>query len=180
MGVAVLGAVALFITTGDSRVGGQASMVDQHFIEQMIPHHEDAITMAKTALEKAGHQEIKTLAQYIIKAQTAENEQMKKWYKDWFSKEVPDTFSAVGMGSTMMHGGMMGDGTDVDRLETAQPFDKAFIEEMISHHQMAIMMAQMLERTTERSEMKKLAADIIHAQTNEINQMREWYRNWYR
>jgi len=41
------------------------------------------------------------------------------------------------------------------------------------------MMAQMLERTTDRPEMKKLAQDIIAAQTAEINQMRQWYQDWY-
>lgn len=60
---------------GDTMTGRTA--VDQHFIEQMIPHHEDAITMAEIALEKAQHQEIKTLAQNIIEAQTRENIQMK-------------------------------------------------------------------------------------------------------
>ena len=40
-------------------------------------------------------------------------------------------------------------------------------------------MAQMVAVTSARNEIKKLAEDIIQAQTDEINQMREWYQNWY-
>src|SRR3989344_5077170 len=57
--------------------------------------------------------------------------------------------------------------------------DSHFIEQMILHHQMAVMMAQMLLRSTNRPEMKQLAENIITAQTKEINQMREWYSAWY-
>ena len=152
--------------------------IDQHFIEKMIPHHEDAITMAGIALDKAEHQQIKNLANDVVKTQTAENNLMKKWYKEWFGSEISLVNQSQAHG--MMNIGMMGDGTDIDRLENAQPFDKAFIEEMIPHHQMAVMMAQMLERTTNRPEMKKLAEDIIYAQTKEIGQMRQWYQDWYK
>jgi len=156
------------------------SQIDAHFIEQMIPHHEDAITMANLALVKAEHPEIKTLSNDIIKSQSEEIDQMGKWYKEWFGKNVPDANSSFGGGmGMMMYGGMMGDATDLGRLETVKPFDKAFIEEMIPHHQMAVMMAQMLRNSTNRPEMKTLADNIISAQTKEINQMREWYRNWY-
>ena len=64
-------------------------------------------------------------------------------------------------------------------IKTKKPWVKAFIEEMIPHHQMAVMMAQMLANATNRSEMKQLAQSIIDAQTREINSMREWYRQWY-
>ncbi|MBI4087187.1 DUF305 domain-containing protein [Candidatus Kaiserbacteria bacterium] len=161
---------------GGGRMSGE---IDSHFIEQMIPHHEDAITMAKLASTRAEHEEIKTLAANIIKAQSAEIDMMDQWYKSWFGNdEVPYVRSSMGIGM-MMHGGMMGNDTDTARLENAQPFDKAFIEEMIPHHQMAVMMAQMLSRATERPEMEQLAADIIKAQTQEIDAMREWYRTWY-
>ncbi len=156
--------------------------IDQHFIEQMIPHHDDAISMANIALQKAEHMEIKNLSQNIVKAQTEENIKMSAWYKNWFGKDVPDIFSAAGhgMGSGTMHGGMMGNTTDISDLESAKPFDKEFIEQMIPHHQMAIMMAQMLKSSSNRSEMQKLAEDIISAQTSEIEQMREWYNQWYK
>ena len=155
--------------------------IDSHFIEQMIPHHEDAIIMADIAFEKATHQEIKQLAQDIKRTQSEEIDQMQVWYKSWYGKDVPDIFSGTGhgMGSGLMHMGMMGDAMDIEQLNTASNFDKAFIEETIPQHQMAVMMAQMLERTTNRPEMKQLAKNIIDAQTREINSMRSWYRQWY-
>ena len=78
-----------------------------------------------------------------------------------------------------MNRGMMGDETDLNLLENAKLFDKEFIEQMIPHHQMAIMMASMMLNRTEREEMKKLAQDIIRTQTEEIDQMSAWYSDWY-
>ncbi|MEK7075580.1 MAG: DUF305 domain-containing protein, partial [Patescibacteria group bacterium] len=79
-----------------------------------------------------------------------------------------------------MHGGMMGGSVDIVDLEIAKPFDREFITEMIPHHQSAIMMAQMLKSSTNRTEMTRLADDIISSQSKEIEQMREWYNDWYK
>ncbi|HEY4506677.1 MAG TPA: DUF305 domain-containing protein [Candidatus Paceibacterota bacterium] len=156
------------------------NQIDSHFIEQMIPHHEDAITMANLALTLSEHQEIKSLSNDIVRSQSQEIDQMQQWYKSWFGEDVPNISSSMGHGmNMMMHGSMMGDATDLESLEVAKPFDEAFIQEMIPHHQMAVMMAQMLLISTSRPEMKQLADNIISAQTKEINKMREWYRQWY-
>jgi len=77
-----------------------------------------------------------------------------------------------------MQGGMMGDETDLEKLRNVSNFDKEFIGEMIPHHQMAVMMANMLTQGTKREEMKTLAQNIIEAQTKEINDMRMWYKTW--
>ena len=158
------------------------STIDTHFIEQMIPHHEDAIIMAKLALKKAQRYEIKQLAESIIDSQGTEITQMKDWYKSWFGKDVPEGDTVMnqhGMkAENSMHMGMMGNDTDMTRLEKAKDFDKAFVEEMIPHHQMAVMMATMLKNGTKRPEMTKLADDIITAQNREIEQMRGWLRDW--
>ena len=74
--------------TNSSALTMKNSNVDRHFIEQMIPHHEDAIGMARVALQKAEHPEIKKLAQDIEKSQSEEIVQMKSWYKEWFGIEV--------------------------------------------------------------------------------------------
>ena len=56
---------------------------DLMFIEMMTPHHAGAIVMAREALQKAEHPEIKTLAQNIIKEQEAEIKQMNEWKTAW-------------------------------------------------------------------------------------------------
>ena len=156
--------------------------IDAHFIEQMIPHHEDAITMSELAQTKAQRPETKELASSIIDSQGKEISQMKEWYKDWFGREVPagdQVMQHHGMGNgNGMHMGMTGTTEDITNLENAEDFDTAFIEHMIPHHQMAVMMATMLKNGTDRPEMKKLADDIIEAQTNEIEQMRTWLNEW--
>lgn len=154
---------------------GMGSDPDRYFIEQMIPHHEDAVLMAEIALTKADHEELKKLAENIKREQSREIAEMGSWYKAWYGTDVPE--SVIEMGG--MDQGMMGDGTDLESLENAKPFDKEFIEQMIPHHQMALMMVSMMLRGSERKEMKKLAQDIITTQTEEINQMSAWYSEWY-
>ena len=160
-----------------------ASTMDAHFIEQMIPHHEDAITMAELAQDLAKRQEVKTLAQNIIDSQSKEIDQMKTWYKDWYGRDLPTGINVMRqhgmMADSNMHMGMMGNETDITRLQEANDFDRVFIEDMIPHHQMAVMMANMLKNGTNREELRKLADDIVLAQTKEIDSMRNWYKEWY-
>lgn len=56
---------------------------DIHFLDMMTPHHAGAVAMAKDALSKAEHPEIKTLANQIIKAQEAEIKMMADWKAKW-------------------------------------------------------------------------------------------------
>jgi len=144
--------------------------IDQHFIVQMIPHHEGAIAMAKIALERSKRPEVLSLAKGIIAAQEKENRDMRAWYQSWYGSAAPSS----GMG--MMHmGGMTG---DLNTLASAADFDREFITQMIPHHEMAIMMAQMLQASTGRNEMKQLAANIIASQSQEIDLMRGWLKAW--
>ena len=161
---------------------GMGMMGDQHFITMMIPHHEDAIAMANMALTRAEHPEIKQLAKNIKTSQSQEIEQMRAWYKKWYGTDVPKV-DGNNMGGGMMHGGkrgMMGNmRTDLAALSNAKNFDQSFIEEMIPHHEMAVMMSQHLLSNAVHPEMKQLAQAIIQAQTKEINEMQSWYQQWY-
>ncbi len=156
--------------------------MDAHFIEQMIPHHEDAITMSKLALTKTQRQEVKTLATNIINSQSKEITDMKNWYKEWFGRELPTGNQVMNqhgmMGGGPMHMGISGGINDLERLTLAPDFDREFIEEMIPHHQMAVMMASMLRNGTQRAELKTLAENIISSQSEEITLMRGWLTEW--
>jgi uncharacterized protein (DUF305 family) len=59
---------------------------DAHFIVMMIPRHEGAIAMADLAVRRARHPESRALAERIRTSQGREIAQMRRWYRQWFSK----------------------------------------------------------------------------------------------
>ena len=146
---------------------------DQNFIDSMVVHHQAAIDMAKVAQRKGEHPEIKKLAADIVSAQDGEIAKMKSWRKQWYgSDQIP-------AGTSGMMTGMAGMNVDLQQLENAQPFDKAFIDAMMPHHQSAITMATDAQKQAKHKEIKDLAGQIIAAQQKEIDQMKAWRAQWY-
>ncbi len=62
---------------------------------------------------------------------------------------------------------------------SGKDFEIAFLEMMISHHESAIMMAQLVPTRATHPELKTLAQNIVTSQQREIAQMRGWLRDWY-
>lgn len=56
---------------------------DVEFIDQMVPHHEGAVTMANELLKHDVHPELKQMAEDIVRSQGDEIERMKIWQKEW-------------------------------------------------------------------------------------------------
>lgn len=67
-------------------LGAADAQFDLRFLNAMIPHHEGAITMAKDALSKSKHPELKKLAQDIVTSQQKEIDQMKQWRQAWYKQ----------------------------------------------------------------------------------------------
>lgn len=63
--------------------------------------------------------------------------------------------------------------------KTGDDFDKAFLSEMIMHHQGAVEMAEAALQSAKHQEIKDMARTIISTQTSEINQMQTWGKSWY-
>jgi len=185
--VILAGAIILAGIGGPSQVTGdrQEMMMDSDrmFIEGMIPHHQDAVDMGELALVKAEHPEIRQLGENVIRDQSREISLMRGWYREWYGIDVPAISGAGGMGmmggGSGMMGGMDGNMTDLLILGNATSFDKEFIEQMIPHHQTAIMMARMVTENAEHEEIRSLGSSIIRSQSAEVDMMQGWYRTWY-
>ena len=165
---------------GNGMTQALRSNIDRHFIDQMIPHHEGAIEMAELALEKSARPEILTLAEDIIDVQTREINDMTTWYREWYGSTPVSGSMGMPAHQSLGDGGMHMEGMegDLDELMAAPDFDKEFLSQMIVHHEMAVMMAQMLAAGTERKEMQTLADQIITSQTQEIELMENWLATW--
>lgn len=170
-----------FVTTAATAAEPEA--IDRAFVSQMIPHHEMAVEMAEDAQEMSEHSEIKTTADAIISGQTKEITQLRAIAE----RLDVEPASMGGSHQTMMKDAQtlglsvndMGMHMDMDSLEDAKPFDKAFIDAMIPHHQGAIRMANAQLKGGSDSELNKIATAIVAAQTKEIKQMNSWRKDWY-
>ena len=146
---------------------------DKAFIDAMVPHHQGAIEMARVALKNAEHAEIKELSRNITSSQQAEIEELKAIKKEEFgTSNVPMEMNPEQMRSM----GMM---MDPQELANREPFDKAFIDAMIPHHQSAIEMAEVAYEKSKNPRIKELAENIMSAQKREIEQMKQWRKDWY-
>ena len=129
--------------------------------------------MAEVALERSEREEILGLSRDIVRTQEAEIEELK----DIKEQEFGTSEIHGNMGEDGMQGmGMM---MDPQQLAQADPFDKAFIDNMIPHHESAIDMASVVLEESENGRLMQLARDIVEAQKREITQMERWRKEWY-
>ncbi len=152
--------------------GADGNGVDRAFVAEMVPHHESAVRMATVAQQRGEHDEIKELAGEIIESQNAEIQTMNGLAKQFDEAGIEKGDLGVPMDE-------MGMDMDSAMLETAKPFDRAFIDMMIPHHQGAIRMARAERAKGTSPEAARLAEAIIDAQTKEIDEMNTWRVDWY-
>ncbi|MQA25583.1 MAG: DUF305 domain-containing protein [Micromonosporaceae bacterium] len=142
---------------------------DVTFAQNMIPHHEQAVEMAKLAPTRASNPEVKRLASQIEEAQDPEIKTLRGWLKDWGKPETPEG------GHTGMNGmdGMMSE-EEMKRLEAARgaEFDRMFARMMIAHHQGAIKMAETEIADGVNPDAKKLARTIKRTQAEEVKTLK--------
>jgi uncharacterized protein (DUF305 family) len=103
---------------------------------------------------------------------------MRQWYRQWYGTEVPAWQSSAGHGMGMGMG-MPGMGASLAVLRTAPDFDRAFIEQMIPHHRMGVMMASHAEWSSQHPKLRELEAAMVRVQSQEIEQMAQWYAQWF-
>ncbi len=150
---------------------------DLQFLDTMSHHHQGAVDMAKVAVDKAQHPELKVFAQKIIADQNKEIAQMKDWREKWFSgKPAAMNMEMPGMGEGMKM--MSGDGMKKMEAATGNDFDLMFLDMMMPHHAGAITMSKEAQVRAEHPEIKTLAGQIIKAQEEETKKMNAWKAAW--
>lgn len=85
-----------------------------------------------------------------------------------------DTTSTSSSMSSMSMNDMTADLKD----KTGDEFDKAFIANMIAHHEGAVDMAKLSAKNAKHEDIKKLSDGIITAQEKEITEMKQWQNDW--
>ncbi len=99
---------------------------------------------------------------------------------------MTDGVGFTGRSTTLAHGDHgdatpTGDAGDpfMGVADASAPYDLRFIDEMIMHHQGAIVSAEMMIGDSERPELRDLARRIQQSQREQIERMRAWRTEWY-
>jgi len=154
---------------GASATAGERDAADVMFAQMMIPHHQQAVEMAKLAAVRATDPQVKALAGRIKAAQDPEIATMRGWLTRWGSPMMM-------RGTAGSHGGMasgMMSAADMAKLKTltGRAFDREFLTMMTDHHRGAIEMARTEVAGGRYAPAKQLAAGIVQSQTAEIATM---------
>lgn len=140
---------------------------DMAFIDAMVPHHREAIEMAKAANARGLTQsDLSTIANDIVTSQQREIDQMLDWREEWFGSRnlgpvLPEVLGVPEADLGMEHG-------SGDQIAGAIDVDATFAQMMIPHHEGAVTMAEVAKDRAQHAEIKELAEAIIEAQEREI------------
>jgi uncharacterized protein (DUF305 family) len=137
------------------------------YLAGMIPHHEEAIATARILQRDTERQEMRAFTAAIIETQSAEVDQMKSWLAAWYP----------GRNRRVVYQPMMRDLVGL----TGNALDRAFLNDMIPHHMIAVMMSQqfVMRNLAEHADVVPFAENIRDTQHAEIQMMSRWLRAWF-
>jgi len=156
---------------GLTATGGPGyTAADVHFMQMMIPHHQQALEMAAKAATHGAGPEVRALSLRIDISQRDEIAFMERWLRER-SQPVPDEHAV----HTMTMPGMLTP-AEMARLDAARggDFDRLFLNFMIEHHLGAIQMVDDLwaaPGAAQDSEIFRFASDVAADQLDEIGIM---------
>jgi uncharacterized protein (DUF305 family) len=150
------------------------SAADSQFMQDMIPHHHQAIEMAALVGDRTNRQELIDVAGRINASQDDEIKFMQDWLRER-GEPVPEPTAHHAMHTTHTMAGMA---TPEQMAELAAAegaaFDRLFLTLMIAHHEGAVrMVEELLELPGSAYDavLFEFTSDITNDQTAEIERM---------
>ena len=147
-------------TGGMARMGNMTGNADHDFLRMMSDHHKGLILMVHATIESKDKLSVKPIANRMDKAQDAELDRMmtmlEKDYKDPYAPKVMPEHKAM---------------ADELKAKSGAAYDRAFLTNVIKHHQEAITMIDGYLPKAKQAKVKRMAERMKAAQTKEIAEM---------
>lgn len=181
-GAGIVGAGSVAAIADAEKAASQYAPADVEFMQGMIPHHAQAVIMARWAATRGARADVKILCERIAVAQADEIRLMRRWLGER-KQEVPDSMSTKhemkmgGMVHETLMPGMLTD-EQMAALEKARgsAFDRLFLTGMIGHHEGALGMVRELFSHGDAGHdatVFKFASDVEADQSDELIKMRQ-------
>lgn len=140
--------------------------LDRMFLVDMIQHHAAGVPPAHRAMPRLARQDTRSIAAAIVATQAREIGRMRLLltelnHESSGQDEAPATEDRPDFG-------LIGD----RRIPLTPVDDTEFVDFFISHHEMAMMMAEQVVERGSNAEVKALAQRIVADQTSEVQTMK--------
>jgi uncharacterized protein (DUF305 family) len=143
---------------------------DLEFVRGMLPHHEQAITMADAVIAKSSYLLVVEFGTTIRATQSSEVEQLRGWLVNWNEPE-----SDPSMSGSMDMPGMNKESFDADMARLGKTahreYARLWLDLMIEHHRGALAMARTEVDSGKNPDVIALAQTILATQQQEIDAM---------
>ncbi|WP_433432007.1 DUF305 domain-containing protein [Nonomuraea sp. CA-141351] len=135
------------------------------YLAEMVAHHQEAVQAARQ-LQRSGRAEMRALGASIDKTQTAEIATMQSWLAKWYPGRPAPGYRP-----------MM---SDLSKL-SGDALDGTFLQDMIPHHMVAVMMSQQLlmHGRIQHPEIADFARTVRDGQHTEMLQMQRYLADWF-
>lgn len=141
---------------------------DRAYVQHMVEHHRQALTMSALAPERASADGVKRLAERITAAQEPEIRTMESW----LGRHPAPSGAPAGHD----HGAMPGMATEQQLKELTAAkgagFDRLFLTLMTAHHEGAVKMAGEALAAGNNGAVEEMANEVVATQSAEIHRMR--------
>ena len=147
---------------------------DVRFMQDMIPHHHQAVEMAALVADRTNRPELADAAGRINLSQRDEIEFMERWLTDR-GEPIPDPSDHAAMHTDHRMAGMATPKQLADlAAATGTQFDRLFLQLMITHHEGAVTMVEELHEQPGAAYdpvLFEFTTDVTNDQTAEIERM---------
>ncbi|MFM8524135.1 MAG: DUF305 domain-containing protein [Cyanobacteriota bacterium] len=140
--------------------------IDQHLIHTLLVHQAGGLALADHAIPRLRDPRLRTLAEAIRGRQRRDQDVLIHWYAGWFGREAPSwTPTALVLPGFVL---------DPLAVETAGDGDRAFVEQVIPHLRLGLMIALQAQVHTAHRELLALEQRLVQRQSAEIRQLEAW------
>lgn len=195
--LSAIGATALFMTASPVAIAdgpgrGQTADFEKAYLEFIIDHHYSALRMTElaagtdlqrdTAIDnpqegtaptpntnptpaKATDEQIRSMSRQANRAQREEILKAQRFLHDWYG--INYTPQLQGQGRQAIQ--------QLERIPAGAEFNRTFLQTFSNHHYRALFpsLACQVKRDINHDQLERYCSGIVHAQTSQINDMRE-------
>ena len=146
----------------------RAAGLEINYMKFTIDHHAMGIMMAEMCIEKAVHEELRDLCARNMEQQSSELALLQDWLQEWYGITYEPRLT-------------QGDQRMMEHMAelSGAAFEIEFMETFSRHHHQIIQRSQPVVKQAEHEPLRELAAEIIAAQSADIQAMLTWLCEWY-